>query len=253
MSPIKGVIFDLGNTLMYLDHQWKEVIEQGGKELAEFLVGQGFDVNPGQFADDFISLCESLWLRARERQVEYTADYTLITLLAKLGYQDVSQELIDGAVNAFFAFEESYWRPYPEAQATLHQLSERGYRLALISNATYDPLIQRLVDKGDLRKWLDISLSSAGVGFRKPNPQIFQKVLDHWGFTPPHVAMVGDTLQFDVLGAQNAGMKGILATWDLYPNYNLGNEDIIPDAKADSLSHLIEVITSLDENTKEGE
>jgi FMN phosphatase YigB (HAD superfamily) len=204
MSPIKGVIFDLGNTLMYLDHQWKEVIEQGGRDLAEFLVGQGFDVNPGQFTDDFISLRESLWLRARERQVEYTADYTLVTLLAQLGYYDVSHELIEEAINVFFAFEESYWRPYPEAQATLRQLSERGYGLALISNATYDPLIQRLVDRGGLRKWLDVSLSSAGVGFRKPHPQIFQKVLDHWGFAPSH------------------------------------------------LSHLIEVITSLDEKTKEG-
>jgi hypothetical protein len=48
-------------------------------------------------------------------------------------------------------------------------------------------------------------------------------------------------------------VKGILATWDLYPDYDLGNEDIVPDAMADSLSHLIEVITSLDEKTKEGQ
>jgi putative hydrolase of the HAD superfamily len=253
MNRIKGVIFDLGNTLMYLDHQWKDVINQGGKDLAEFMVEEGFEIDPVQFADDFISLRESLWVRARERQVEYTADYTLVTLLAQLGYYDVSQELIEGAVNAFFAFEESYWLPYPEAQATLRQLSATGCRLALISNATYDPLIQRLVDKGDLRQWLDVSLSSAGVGVRKPHPQIFQKVLDHWGFAPSQAVMIGDTLQFDVLGAQNVSMKGILATWDLYPNYDLGNEDIIPDATADSLTQLIEVVADFDKQAMEGD
>jgi putative hydrolase of the HAD superfamily len=253
MSPIKGVIFDLGNTLMYLDHQWTDVINQGSRDLAAFMVGQGFEINPVQFADDFVSLRESLWVRARERQVEYAADYTLMTFLTHLGYREVSNALIEEALSVFFAFEESYWLPYPQSQDTLRQLSERGYRLALISNATYDPLIQRLVDKGDLRRWLDVSLSSAGVGVRKPAPQIFQKVLDHWGFGPSQVVMVGDTLQFDVLGAQSAGMKGILATWDLHPNFDLGNEDIVPDATADSLSHLIEVITSLDQKTKEGQ
>jgi len=246
MSRIKGVIFDLGNTLMYLDHEWEEVINQGARDLAQFVVGQGFNVDAAQFADSFISLRRSLWVRARERQVEYTADYTLVTLLAQLGYENVSQELIEDAVNAFFSFEESYWQAYPEAPATLRRLSEQGYRLALISNATYDPLIQRLVDKGGLRKWLDAVLSSAGVGFRKPHPRIFQRVLDPWGFAPSQVVMIGDTLQFDILGAHNVGLKSILATWDLYPNYDLGNEDIVPDARADSLTQLIEVITVLD-------
>jgi putative hydrolase of the HAD superfamily len=253
MSHIKGLIFDLGNTLMYLDHEWKETINQGGKDLAEFLVGQVLGIDAVQFADDFISLRESLWLRARERQVEYTADYTLATLLAQSGYEDVSQELIEEAVNVFFAFEEAHWRAYPEAIATLRQLSEEGYRLALISNATNDPLIQRLVDKGGFRKWLDVALSSAGVGVRKPHPKIFQKVLDHWDFAPSRAVMIGDTLQFDVLGAQNVGMKGVLATWDLYPNYDLGNEDIVPDATAENLSQLIEVVANFDEQAMDAE
>jgi len=253
MPRIKGLIFDLGNTLMFLDHAWEEVIDQGGRDLAEFLVGQGFEVDPVQFADDFLSLRGALWIRARERQMEYPADYTLVTFLSQLGYKDVSQALIEEATNAFFAFEEAYWRAYPEAEATLRQLSQKGYRLALISNATYDPLIQRLVDKGGFRKWLDVVLSSAGVGVRKPHPKIFQRVLDQWGFPPSQVVMIGDTLQFDILGAQNAGLKSILAAWDLYPDYAIGNDDVIPDARADSLAEVIEVITTFHKQAMEAD
>jgi putative hydrolase of the HAD superfamily len=249
MNRIKGVIFDLGNTLMQMDHDWEVVITQGGSNLAQFLVEQGLKVDPVQFAEDFISLRRTLRAKAIEEQVEYTADYTLATLLAQSGYKHVSLELLEDAVNVFFSFEETRWRAYPEAEATLRQLSGTGYSLALISNATYDPLIQRLVDKGDFRKWLDVVLSSAGVGLRKPHPGIFQKVLDEWRFSPWEVVMIGDTLQFDILGAHNAGLKGVLATWDLYPGYNVGNDHIVPDARADSLTQLMEIIAALDEGS----
>lgn len=253
MNSIKGIIFDLGNTLMYMGHEWEAVLAQGARDMAEFLVQQGFKVDPSRFADDFVSLRRSLRAKAIEEQVEYTADYALTTLLAQLGHENLSESLLREAVDASFAFEESHWQPYPEAEAILRELSERGHRLALISNATDDPLIQRLVDKGGFRKWLDASLSSAGVGLRKPHPGIFQTVLDQWGFSPARVVMIGDTLRFDILGARNAGLKGVLAAWDLYPDYDAEGDHIVPDARADTLSQLIEVIAMLDKQASGAE
>ena len=253
MNSIKGIIFDLGNTLMCMGHEWGAVLAQGGSDLAEFLVEKGIDVEPRQFADDFISLRRSLRAKAIEEQVEYTADYALTTLLAQLGHENLSESLLGEAVDASFAFEESHWQPYPQAEATLRQFSDSGYRLALISNATDDPLIQRLVDKGGFRKWLDASLSSAGVGLRKPHPGIFHKVLDQWGFSPEQVVMIGDTLRFDILGAHNAGLKGVLAAWDLYPDYDAEGDHIVPDSRADTLSQLIEVIAMLDKQASGAE
>ncbi len=253
MSCIKGLIFDLGNTLMYLDGEWQAVLAQGGRDLGEFLADRGFSVDPAQFGTDYLSLRRSLWARSRDEQVEYSADYALVTLLAQLGYEDVSEDLVERAMNTFFSFEESHWQAYPDSEAILCELSERGYRLALISNATYDPLIQRLVDKGGLRRWLDVVLSSAGVGIRKPRAEIFQKVLDQWGFSPLEAVMIGDMLQFDILGAHNIGMKGILAAWDLYPDYDEGGDGIIPDATAESLPQLPDVVTALGHQPSETE
>ncbi len=247
MRQIKGLIFDLGNTLMYMDHDWDTVIARGAENLARFLANHGFELDPGTFAEDFVTLRRSLRAKAIDEQKEYTADYALMSLLAQMRYEDVSRQLVEGGVNAFFAFEETRWHAYPESEATLRQLSGKGYRLALISNATHDPLIQSLVDKGSFRQWLDVVLTSAGIGIRKPHPRIFHQVLDMWGFLPSQVVMIGDTLQFDILGAHSSGMAGILAAWDLYPDYAIGNDHIVPDGRADSLSELEEVIVGLDE------
>jgi HAD superfamily hydrolase (TIGR01549 family) len=247
MSGISGVIFDLGNTLMYLDNEWDVVRDRGARELVSFLAERGVAIEPSQFGEGYLDLRRSLYTRGVEEQVEYTAEYSLRTFLAQSGHEDVSQDLVEQALRAFFAFEETQWKPYPEAEATLSQLSDRGYRLALISNATDDPLIQGLVDRFGFRRWFDIALTSAGAGIRKPNPAVFQMVLDQWGFPPSQVVMIGDTLQFDVLGAHNSGLKGILAAWDLYPDYDAGGDHVVPDATAENLPHLIELIEGLDE------
>jgi FMN phosphatase YigB (HAD superfamily) len=80
---------------------------------------------------------------------------------------------------------------------------------------------------------------------RKPHPAIFEKVLSRWDFPASQAVMIGDTLRFDVLGAQNSGLKGVLAAWDLYPDYDAGADHVVPDATARSLSELPEIIAAL--------
>jgi HAD superfamily hydrolase (TIGR01662 family) len=249
MSSVKGIIFDLGNTLMYLDGEWESVRLQGAQDLVRFLTAHGLEIDPHRFGEQYLSARRSLYARAVEDQVEYTAEYSLRASLAEHGHEDVGAELIEGALRSFFAFEEERWKAYPNAQTTLRQLSDSGYRLALISNATDDRLIQRLVDRLDFRRWFDMALTSAGVGLRKPHPGIFQEVLTQWGFPPSQVVMVGDTLGFDVLGARNSGLKGVLAAWDLYHDYDAGGDHVVPDATASSLSDLPGVIASLSQQS----
>jgi 2-haloalkanoic acid dehalogenase type II len=252
MSGIKAVIFDLGNTLMYMHNDWDVVRNQGARDLVDFLAERGLVVDHARFAEEYLSLRKSLYAKAVEEAVEYTAAHSLRTVLAQAGYEQTSQELIQGGLRAFFAFEREQWKPYPESEATLRQLSERGYRLALISNATDDELIQDLAESAGLRRWFDVSLSSAGVGVRKPNPGVFQVVLNEWGFPPSQVVMVGDTLRFDIAGAHSAGLKAILAAWDLYPDYDAEADHVVPDATAESLDQLVDLILALSEQCSPG-
>jgi HAD superfamily hydrolase (TIGR01662 family) len=247
MHVVKGLIFDLGNTLMYMNGDWEEIVRRGARDMAQFLLGEGLDMDEARVVDDFISLRRSLRDRARQEQLEYPAEYALRALLGQAGYQDMDRDLIQRAAQALFSYEESRWQPYGQAEATLRRLSEIGYRLAVFSNATDDPLIQRLVDRGGFRQWLDMALSSAGVGIRKPDPRVFQTMLSQWGYSPSQVLMIGDMLEFDIQGAHNAGIRGILAAWDLYPDYAEGYDHVIPDARAETLSELMDIVAAFDE------
>jgi FMN phosphatase YigB (HAD superfamily) len=65
--------------------------------------------------------------------------------------------------------------------------------------------------------------------------------------------MIGDTLRFDIVGAHNSGLKGILAAWDLYPDYDADADHVVPDGCADSLPQLLEVIVAPDEQISEAD
>jgi len=241
---IRGIIFDLGNTLMYLNGDWREIEVQGAANMSEFLVKQGLALDPAAFGEAFLARRREGYARARETRREVLAADTLRATLTAFGYPDADGRLIAEALGHHFRLEEQNYAAYPDALDVLRQLSDRGYRLGMISNATDDPLIQRLVDRLGFRQWLSPALSSAGVGIRKPDPRIFQMVLDEWDLVPEEAIMVGDIPEADVLGAQLTGMRSVLVTGRESAS-NTDSLDIQPDAQIDSLSLLPQIISGL--------
>jgi len=206
---VEGAIFDLGHTLMYLDGTWPEVVEQGIADLGRFLSGRGVPLDGPAFARALHARRLEGFVRAEETRREVTAEESMRSTFAALGRIDPDPELVRGAIDAFFAYEDSRWAAYPEAQAVLSELAGRGLRLGMFSNATHDPFIQRLVDRFGFRAWLQPALSSAGTGIRKPDPAAFGPILAAWNLPAEAVVMVGDTLEADILGARLAGMRSI--------------------------------------------
>lgn len=206
---IRGSIFDLGHTLIYLDSTWPEVFEQGVLDLAAFLHGQGLPLDGEVFARALLDRRAEGFARAKETRREVTAEDSLYNTFARFGISDPSPLLLTGALDAFFAFEEAHWFAYPEALAVLQELERRGLRLGVFSNATHDPLIQRLVNRFGFRPWLDPVLSSAGTGICKPDPSAFAPILAAWNLPPEAVVMVGDTLDADIMGARQTGMRSV--------------------------------------------
>ncbi len=206
---VQGAIFDLGHTLMGLDGTWPEMFEHGALDLARFLQEHEPDLDARALIRTWLERRRDGFTRAQETMREVTAEDSMRWSLACVGLSDPSPALLAGAVDAFFAYEEAHWFAYPEAITVLRTLSNRGLRLGMLSNATHDPLIQRLVDRLGFRPWLDPALSSARTGIRKPDPAAFAPILEAWGLPPASVVMVGDTLDADILGAQRAGMPSV--------------------------------------------
>jgi len=206
---IQGVIFDLGHTLMHLDGAWPEMFERGAADLVRFLKPRAPETDAEALTRTWLDRRRDGFARAQDTLREVTAEESMRWSLARCGLPDPGLGLLTGAIDAFFAWEEARWYADPEAARVLQALAGRGLRLGMFSNATHDPLIQRLVDRLGFRPWLDPALSSAATGICKPDPAACAPILAAWDLPAASVVMVGDTLEADVLGARRAGMRSV--------------------------------------------
>jgi HAD superfamily hydrolase (TIGR01662 family) len=246
IKPFDALFFDLGNTLLYFTGDWENVFTQSKYELIDQLKNEGVYVDEKKFLEEF---SQRLYIYHNEREtgyIEHTTAVVLKALLAEYGHPDFPGPAIGRALNAMYAVSQAYWQPDPDAMPILQTLQERGYRLALISNAADDQDVQTLIDKASLRPFFELILSSAAAGIRKPHPRIFHQVLDEWEIDSSQAAMIGDTLAADIQGANNAGLFSIWVTKyadGTSKHYQL--QSIKPDARISSLSDLPELLDSL--------
>ena len=240
---IKGVIFDLGSTLIEFQGEWNDVMWRGASDLAEFFIARQVPLDREAFLQRHRELIMQFIERGAQDWIEYSAEKVLRMALAEFGHTEAPQSLIDEALKTLYAYGETLWRPFPDTYATLDALRERGYRLGIVSNARDAGNVHRLIDNNRLRPWFDPILISAEVGVRKPHPRIFQAVLDQWRLPASEVIMVGDMLGADVLGAKNAGIRSVWATMQAERGANSAHLDtIVPDATIASLSELLPVL-----------
>ncbi len=99
-------------------------------------------------------------------------------------------------------------RPGPGATETLAELSARGYRMAVVSNA--DGRVRSLLEAAGVTPWLEFVVDSADVGVEKPDARIFHAATEKLGIPPAECAYVGDIYEIDVEGARRAGLHPVL-------------------------------------------
>jgi putative hydrolase of the HAD superfamily len=96
---------------------------------------------------------------------------------------------------------------YDEVAAVLAGLRDRGVALAICSNWDWD--LAEAVDAAALTGAVDVMISSAWVGARKPHPRIYDHTLERLGVAPEDAVFVGDTWSCDVAGPRAAGMRSV--------------------------------------------
>jgi HAD superfamily hydrolase (TIGR01662 family) len=241
----RGVLFDLGSTLLYSehDHNWGVILPRMRANLLAHLQSAGYALE----AQAFLNLLSAKYTEYdQQRQndwVECTTEWILQSTLAELGLPPASPEILSQALAAYYAYSESLWHPMADVHAVLQQLQAAGLRLAIVSNAADNGNVQRLIDRANLRGYFDPILVSAAVGIRKPNPRIFELVLQAWGFAPGECVMVGDTLGADILGAQMAGLHNVWLTAHADHAANRAHRgNILPEVEIESLADLPKII-----------
>ena len=222
---IKGITFDFGGTLATGDLDKEEYRIR----LLEYLRSLGFSGRNAQFDKARRGMLKRL-MKARSLNREIRIEDLYQGMLFKLGLHP-EREVIDH-------IHDLYIRSFkvdlvPSAVHVLESLHKR-YDLAVISNAMSN-VPRQAIKRSELEWCLDAVVISRDLGIRKPNPEIFRFTLENLGIESHEAIHVGDSLEDDVQGAKNAGMKAI---WIKGPG-----EEII--TQPDQTIRSIEELTSL--------
>jgi len=241
---IRAVFFDLGKTLFYPNAPWQPVLAASNKALTESLIAGGVSVDSKTFPEAFVKKLNKYYVDREISLREKTTFEMLRELLGDEGFRDAPDPIVRTALDAKYAITQTNWHLEVDAHAILRTLQQDNYILALLSNAGDDPDVQTLLDKDNLRQYFSFIRTSAACGYRKPHPRIFEEALQALSLRPEECAMVGDTLNADIKGANALGIYSI---W-IHRRVNKGTktlETIRPKATIQALSEIPALLKSL--------
>lgn len=199
MKGVRAVLFDAGGTLIHVDG-------------ARVCRAAGLPFEPEAFgraeASAVATVRAYLLAQPESRDAERLRMY-LDAMLAALGLtEEAGRREAAGAVAAEHRRANLWSRGADGSASTLAQLRDRGYRIAVVSNA--DGRVRALLEAAGLAPLLEFVVDSAEVGVEKPDPRIFHAATGRLGLAPKECAYVGDIYEIDVLGASGAGLKPVL-------------------------------------------
>ena len=84
-----------------------------------------------------------------------------------------------------------YCKPRFDHEYALSTLKSKGYRIGCGSNSVIDS-IEIMLQKSDLRKYIEIVVSAQEVSEPKPSPEMYEKIISSFGLSPSECLIVED-------------------------------------------------------------
>jgi len=197
---MQAVIFDFYGTLAETPDwgpSWQELVAGVGHELPDEIRDRwwndGIDGTEhdehSQSRDHYVA-----WQQARIRG-----------MLDDCGVPPDVQDVLIERVRDIGAHRRM--RAYEEVTGVLTELRSRGLTLAICSNWDWD--LEEAIEAAGLAGTVDVVVSSAWVGARKPHRRMYDAVLEQAGVAPEDAIFVGDTWSCDVEGPRAAGLRPV--------------------------------------------
>ncbi|HIN02957.1 MAG TPA: HAD family hydrolase [Candidatus Marinimicrobia bacterium] len=195
---IKGVVFDLDNTLL----DFMKMKEFAVKAAIKSMIEAGLEVDEEKSYSEIISIYEQFgW----ENQKVFD-----VFLEKSIGHVD--NKFLAAGIVAYRRAREANLMAYPNVNETLMALAKSAIKMGLVSDAPSREAWMRIYYL-NLYHFFDVVITLDDSGERKPSAKPFQMALDRMGLRPEETVMIGDWPERDVVGAQQIGMKTAFARY----------------------------------------
>ena len=217
---IKGYIFDYGGTLDTGGRHWGKVIwhayEQQQVPVSEAAFREAYVYAERTLGKKNIIQSDFTFKRTLEEKIRLQMEYLKLTYLSSL-----TDRLYEGTVATTAKSREVLLRLREEYPLVLVS-NFYGNMTTVLKEFGFDGLFQAVIE-------------SAVVGVHKPDPRIFSFGVEALGMKPEEVAVVGDSMDKDIIPAREAGCQTI---WFKGEGWT---DDVVDESTAD------QVITDLSE------
>ena len=231
LPDIKAISFDVDGTLWYFEGALWRGLEAALREVQR--------INPEGTNGLTADFLDRAWLVERDRQLGTITDLVKLRHDAmRRAFTDIDTPDNSLAKRATDAYVEERNRnniPFDDVVPALETL-QGIYTLGTLTNGSMRP--ERL----GLEKFFDfLVMSVEHGGIEKPDPRIFEIAVREANCEPDELLHVGDHIEYDVRGANDAGVRSV---W-LNRNGESPSSDVKPDLEVASLRELTDALLSV--------
>jgi putative hydrolase of the HAD superfamily len=260
---IRALLFDLDDTLAV-----DEAVSHETFAHVAAVASARFEAEPTRFATDSMEIARSLWAKGECRPFcrsigisafeclwgGFAGDSPELTALRDWAtayrVEVFAKSLVAQGRNAsedaavmlsleFATTRRARQRLLPGARELMAELAT-SYKLALLTNGAPDLQREKIAASG-LESFFQAIAVSGEHGIGKPKPEIFHRLLAELGVSADEAVMVGNSLERDIAGARNAGIRSI---WIRVP----GSEEqaeVTPDHTITNLAEIPGILKEL--------
>lgn len=208
LLDVKGVVFDLDETLIDAEKGMNAAHEATVAKLCEYLPCEEKDLSKKKIMEKLLDFDDRMNLEKRYDRDEWWAEFARDLSFG----EELDQSQVKELTRVYWQTYSESAVPYPPTNSVLEYLDERGYRLGILTD-TDGPKISkkdRIVTLDFIDFFGAIVVGGDDTPKTKPDSEPFELVASKLGLGTRECVMVGDKPFTDIRGANLAGMGSIL-------------------------------------------
>ena len=227
-TPIEGAIDAIARIKKHYPIRFlTNTTQKTGAQVVQKLQELGFSIEP----DEVITALDmtKLFLQQKKSTAEFLLTDNALTFFDDLKNYPKNYVVVGDAQDNF---------SYKNLNNAFRILLQGAKLLAVANNRYFKDTDNELsMDAGCFVSALEYASGQKAEIIGKPSKEFYTLAAESLGVTPNECVMIGDDIESDVFGAQEAGLKGVLVKTGKFCDEDL-NKGIVPDQVLDSIANV---------------